>query len=254
MIEYFVKLTREEVSQFKKFVSSPYFNSNKKVILLGNYLCSRYPVITAETLNKKKIHHFIFRNQKYNDTNFRKLISDFNTVFKRFLKELEFKESTHLQKCLLLRSFVRLKISDKVRHIHNEILDTDLNFFSKNIDYYTNLYLSQNAYYRHAIYDNVKEKQKSFETLCEFSDLLIIYLKLNLYQYEDELLLDKRAALNDNYGLKKEIFSLAENNLNVIKKRHPDIYFMFYEYRAKEDDVYFYELEKYCMKNMKKLK
>jgi len=254
MLEHFVKLSPAEVVQFKKFVASPYFNTNRKVVLLANYLSVRYPDLDDKVLNKKVIYRFVFRNQKYNDANFRKLNSEFNSVFKRFLTELEIEGSSQLRKYLLLMRYHKLKIPEKFKQIHEEIIKADLNIFSKDLYYYINLFISEYSYYLHAIYDNVKEKQKSFETLSEFADLLIIYLKLNLFMQEDDLLLDKTKVLNDNYSFKKEIFYLVEKNIDLIKKRHPDIFFVYCNFRIKNDDKYFYELEKYCIENKNILK
>lgn len=254
MLEHFVKLSPAEVIQFKKFVASPYFNTNRKVVLLTNYLSVRYPDLDNKVLNKKVIYRFVFRNQKYNDANFRKLNSDFNSVFKRFLTEIEVESNNHLKKSLLLKKYEDLKIFDKMKHVHDEIINTDRYVFSKDFYYYINMLVSEYTYYKYAIYDNAKEKIKNFEAFCESADLLIIYIKLHLYQIEIFLNPDKHKDFKDKYSLKKEIFCLFEEHIDLIKQRHPDIFFMHSVIRIDEDDSYFYELTKYFNKNKKLIK
>ncbi|MFN7119481.1 MAG: hypothetical protein ACK4TA_21985 [Saprospiraceae bacterium] len=74
-----------EFAALAQFLASPYYNEDKKVIALFDYLQQFYPTFTAPELNKKNVFRVLFPQQDYDDKLFRYLLSDLNKRIEKFL-------------------------------------------------------------------------------------------------------------------------------------------------------------------------
>ena len=84
-IEILRSLDSHEFRQFGKFVRSPYFNENSGIVNLYDILKKYYPGFDSKNFSKEKIHRRLYPKKKYNDTNFRKLLSDLKKLLEEFL-------------------------------------------------------------------------------------------------------------------------------------------------------------------------
>jgi len=73
MLDHFNKFTKDELKEFRKFINSPYFNSNKNIVKLFEYLFSKYPNISEEHISYAAISRNVFSEKKINQTGIRKL-------------------------------------------------------------------------------------------------------------------------------------------------------------------------------------
>jgi hypothetical protein len=79
------KLDKNTLLRFENFINFPYFNKYKTVINLFSYLKLHYPEISDEHLTKKKISWHVYKQKRVNAEKVRKLISQFNLLFEKFL-------------------------------------------------------------------------------------------------------------------------------------------------------------------------
>ena len=78
-------LEESEFKKFRDFLLSPYFNKNKKMIKLYEYLKRFYPEFNDPKLTNESLHLFIYQGKKYNDRILKNLLSDFFRLTEKFI-------------------------------------------------------------------------------------------------------------------------------------------------------------------------
>ena len=149
MIEYLNKFSSEEVLRFEKFVKSPFYNSNKNLLKLTDFLIALYPDINKKNSSKSVISSKVFNEKKINDVKIRKLMSDFNKVIDRFIMQIEFESDNVRNRILLLNSLRKRGMDKRFEYDFNEFSKSQKNLFSKDEDYYNNEVNLLSEYYSH---------------------------------------------------------------------------------------------------------
>ena len=86
-------LTKDELVRFEKFLLSPFFNNNKKLLLLYNYLKKFYPEFNSSSFTKKNIYRHVFGSEIFSDEKLRKLFSDFYKMGEKYLVTLNLEKN-----------------------------------------------------------------------------------------------------------------------------------------------------------------
>jgi hypothetical protein len=138
-------LTKDEIHSLKKFISSPYFNTNDNILKIFEELVKFYPKFGSEKLTKQNLHEKIFKEKVYNDSNLRWMMSVLHHLIENFLIQKNFDNDRYAKLRYLatenlanLRSESARKSLDEMK----ELLDEDkyksyMYFFYKYL-YYTN--------------------------------------------------------------------------------------------------------------------
>lgn len=87
LINLLKTFTNKELMMFGKFLNSPYFNSRKRIIHLFKVLKNYYPEFDAKGFTKENIFRSIYKNNPYNDSTFRNLMSDLLSLALQFVKQ-----------------------------------------------------------------------------------------------------------------------------------------------------------------------
>ncbi len=99
-----------ELNSFRKYLESPYFNMNDKLLTLFEMYSARIRKETSDELTKEDIWNVIFQGKKYSDPKLRKLNSDLLKVFEEFLAQKTFDNNRFLKNNLILRAIRTRKI------------------------------------------------------------------------------------------------------------------------------------------------
>lgn len=130
MISYLNKLSRIELKKLERFVRSEYFNVNRKVTLLFDYLMSLHPDITEAYLTHKAVSAVV-GERKMSPLNYRKLLSDLTKLLERSLIQAEIDEDSHLNDALLLKALRKRAVTKRFDRNFNEIAGRSDNEVSK---------------------------------------------------------------------------------------------------------------------------
>ena len=88
----FIKIIRtlntDEKKKFRKFLHSPYFNTNKILVKLFDHLTRKYKGYT--NIDENKVFQFIYPGKKVNKKRIRDLSSEMLGLCERFLAEVQF--------------------------------------------------------------------------------------------------------------------------------------------------------------------
>lgn len=252
MIEFFNNFSEEELVSFNDFINSKYFNSNKSIINLFNYLKSLYPDIKEEDYTKKKLSAVIYSEKKVNDVKIRKLISDFCKITERFFLQVESEKNETANRIILLKALRDRKMYKRYEMEMNSLVKEQREVYSKNDGYYLNqINILTEKYY----YEENNFKLKFAECLQEKSDNLDYYFVLNkLHSFHE--MLDNEPGKDRVFDKKflNEINSFVQNNLEVISNEHPKIYIIYLVVKMNMtfEDKYLNKLINYLKNNESK--
>ncbi|HMQ08262.1 MAG TPA: hypothetical protein PKC30_13245 [Saprospiraceae bacterium] len=153
-------ITPYEMNSFKKFYSSPFFNSNETLTLFLSILLDKY-IKEDKHIEEHNVWKDLFPNEVYDDLKMRKLFSDGLKMFHSFLAQDTF------QKEVVHQILLRIK---KINDMKNELLQSDIQkevervidrYESISSEQYLNKFLMQRDL--HGIRIGYEKKHKSYK-------------------------------------------------------------------------------------------
>jgi len=267
LIKLLKSLSPEEIKKFRYFLKSPYFNSNKNVVLLFDKIVKIYPSFYKPNFTNEKFKKKINKSGFYNENTLRYLLWCLQKLIDRFLIEENLSNDKLYSADFLLFQY-------NLRNI-GKLTETKLKYLDKEFGENVNIN-SKYFFYRFLIHTNkinyhflnkFNLGNKKF-AVNNFNDtgLNILYLflyfitetisefiNIYVYKYEFDLDLDKNfiSAIFRELNLeniKKEI------KLNSEYSYFLDIYMGLLDtYRFIEDDSYYYKYKKLFLDNINKL-
>lgn len=192
-------LTKDEFSQFEKFIISPFFNRSKDVIKFFNCIKQFYPGFEDSGMNLEKIYKKIYPAKKFNEGTIRNLISDLGNLTERFLS------FTMYEDCFFYKYNLLIEMNDRgldkyfvknFAKFHNEICNSIDTTGQKDL----NVYLMEMEMISNTIR---RDREDNLEYVESSVESLLIYLLKIFFGKESEL-----STENDNYNK-----SINENNI-----------------------------------------
>lgn len=250
LLEIIQTFTTKELSQFKDFVNSPYFNKNENVIKLFEEIRKHAPEFTSAKLEKDKVWKKIFPGKEYNYGIMKNLIFDLNKLCEQFivLNKFEDDEPAH-NKYLLQGLFDRFLQDYFFKKLEFAEKKFDINYFkNKNYDstdffnFRINLYKFNQLYHQHIdrTYDVAKKINSKAANLV--AGLFIEMFKT----YNDTLAFSDTADVIDNpvvFFLREMLDGKTNRILDNLKNFSADgynilkLYVLMYEsFRKKGKD------------------
>ena len=203
------------MKEFNSFVKSPYFNSNKAIVALFEYIRKQQPEFSDEKLEKKYVFKKLFGKTEYSDGFFRVLMSNLQDLAEEYLSLKGFQKEKLLKKKFLLDQLMGLQECKKLaERILKEGLKEADNIIPSGPDDFLEKY--HMAFYRKYLYSTSFTASKDKMP----SDHLYDEQKFLTYYFLLRMLADHFYHLNQsqiiNYTPKliflDEIISFLENN------------------------------------------
>lgn len=209
------KFDKQQMKEFNSFVKSPFFNTNKALASLFEYIRKQHPEFNEEKLEKEYVYRKIFGKTEFNDGFFRVLMSNLQNLAEEYLSLKGFQKETLLKKKFLLDQLMALPESKKLAEkILKEGLKEAENIKPEGPDDYLGKY--HMAFYRKYLYSTSFSASKDKMP----SDHLYDEQKYLTYYFLLRMLADHFYHLNQsqiiNYTPKlifvDEIISFLEKN------------------------------------------
>ena len=105
-------LDSKGLSNFGKFINSPYFIERKQIPLLFKHLKNYAP---SYSVSKEKLYSEVFPGKKYNDQLMRKYISETNRIFERFAAIRSFERDKYAYELCRAGEKSRLNLYEEVK-------------------------------------------------------------------------------------------------------------------------------------------
>lgn len=139
VIETIKTFSPEEVKQFRRYLSSPYFNRSTVLVEIFELLAKFYPDFNSRKLTKEYISEVVFKCEEYKDSTVRNALYELQTLTEEFLTQENFRKSTVLSFDCLLKELREKKLTG-VFEKNSSFLDKKYSEI-KNVD--TDYYLSR---------------------------------------------------------------------------------------------------------------
>ncbi len=125
LIRLLKSFDKNEFTDLRSFVKSPFFNKRHKVTELLEALCKYYPSFKVSEIPKEKIFAAVYRNAKYSDELMRNLISHLYKLAEEYLEQKGFRDDFINRKRYLLKELTQrdqFKLFEKNLKITNDYL------------------------------------------------------------------------------------------------------------------------------------
>lgn len=96
------KFDKQQLKEFSSFVKSPFFNSNKALIKLYEYIRRQYPDYNPKSLEKKYVYKKLFAKTEFNDGFFRVMMSNLQALVEEYLTQKGIEKNPLFKKKFLL--------------------------------------------------------------------------------------------------------------------------------------------------------
>jgi len=230
-----------EQNRCRKYLQSPYFNVNKTLVDLYDFLMDDINGKRKKQLMEKEA---IWKNLNiegtFDDVRFRKFFSDLLKLIESFIAQEEFsvdklQETIFLLKALGKKSAPKLQNST-LRAARNQSEQS----LYKDSSFYLNQYMIERNFYQLLDFETRRGDKSNIEDISNNLDLFYFSEKLRMIC---EMLSRKKLNLHDyELSFSKEIIELIENNDNVLGRSPAiDLYYQIFLMLAdpeNEDNYY----------------
>ena len=114
IIEFFKKLSKEELKEFEKFTASPYFSRGRDLLPMLKILKQFYPEFENEKLSDEFVFRKLFPEKKFGDEKSYSLLKTYTSELyklgKEFLTHLEFNNDNNRKNYYLLNQLRKKKL------------------------------------------------------------------------------------------------------------------------------------------------
>ncbi|MBP9192317.1 MAG: hypothetical protein KBF96_07185 [Ignavibacteria bacterium] len=103
-------LTKEEISEFKRFINSPFYNQNPNVPKLFSEISTYHPDYNSLNLKGEKLHEIIFPGTDVNKGSINNLITKLISLAEKYLAVRAFDRNETISVRLLLQEYEKRKL------------------------------------------------------------------------------------------------------------------------------------------------
>jgi len=122
LINILSALTAEDLRQIQKMLQSPFFTSNKNLVLLYKLLRSCHPDYTSSKLEKNNVFKKVFPNHKYSDIKLRNLNSELVKLIEEYLLIRNFRDHESTRRKELLKVYKDRQLYHRFEKLKDRML------------------------------------------------------------------------------------------------------------------------------------
>lgn len=233
LIRFLSVMEAEQLQRFTDFIASPYYNTNKRVIALGEYLIQNIKATTDDEMDREEMYQVVFPNEPYQDNKLRAMLSIVTKLAEDFLVAEHVKNNPAVKQQLLLQSS-RLIDDNKLYQVQlSRSYEMQEQSSFRDIDYYFAHHQVEEANYNFAVKNKAKDIGKSLANMLGNLDLYYLSKRLK-YSCES---INRRNILGEDQEytdltLIAALLKHHEHDLPPIAMIYRQILFLF----EKEDD------------------
>lgn len=232
-------LSRREMTRFKEFAFSPYFNKHEDIQALVAYLSDVYPNFNTEQCDREVIFQALFPGEPHDQSRLALIFTYTMRLLENFLIQEQHQENEYAQQLLLLKAF-RLK---KQYHHYEKILQS-VNKQCRNItlkdDFYYHWHY-QLAAEADTYYNQMQRRQTDHNIQYKQNNLDQFYL---LEKIKDACEMHmRRRILNVDYStrmLEAVQRELHDNEAEYTREPLILLYYQIYQMLTQEDTTFYF--------------
>lgn len=160
LIHVLKSFSQKEMQNWSAYVQSPFFNTNKKVLPLMNYLLKKVPFNEDSSFEKKVIFKKVYPSKTFNENYLRKQFSILFQLLKSYLAQIHWQNSPLNQEVTLLQALEKRQLNALYQIQEQSLLK----------EFETQIHTNENRFYlqyqMHKTADNFfsKKQKRQFDT------------------------------------------------------------------------------------------
>lgn len=203
--------SRQEISKFREFVSSPYFNKNKNVVSLCEAVTSHYPEFSPAEFTEANIYNKTFGKENPDYFKLRNVMSDLFSLAVDFLKISGIEKKDIDLEILLLNILHERKLDTLYLQREKKVNKTIEALASKDEDIYLNEYQLERINTAHHKFDGSSYTFNQIQT--EFDSFLNYSLTGMLRMYSKMLHNRNHGNINFNMEMFEHIWGYVKDRV-----------------------------------------
>lgn len=181
LIDVIRRINANDWKAFSKFLKSPYFNSNKKLIELHKVLTKYYPTFSSKGFTKEKVYRALFSNaKKVDEKQLANLMSQMRKCCDVFFTQERLKEKPRLEKLLLSEYYSDQNWYELLKKNKESLIDDIENESNKLEEDYFLAYMSSWSFYHRPETLKLNASSPSFNLAIKYLSLFTILEHLKL--------------------------------------------------------------------------
>lgn len=186
VIELLQHFSKKDLKNLKRFVESPYFNTNVAIIALYEYIYKFAPDFNHSNLTIEKAFKSVFPNKKFEERIITRLISKLFKLVEQYIVQMKLEEKELQQKFLLLDFYIEKQLSKffdsaniSLRKSLEEFpfRDDDYFYYKYVTEYYSAKFLSKLDDRTNEV--NINNTVKSFDSFYWIRKIMLLSLLIN---------------------------------------------------------------------------
>ena len=172
-------LDTAEFRWLHKFLKSPFYNSNQKVLRLFEYIKKYYPDLGSPKLVKEITFQYLFPKEKFSPQKMRKLMHELATLVEDFMVAQHFQKNEFERKKILTKELGQRNLYGLFEKGTTEITADLANLPYLDKDYFLEQYLNDYQFFAHP---STNPQQDFIPKLFQMSDTLDLFYFLQKLQ------------------------------------------------------------------------
>lgn len=132
--------SKKEITDFEKFIASPFFNSQSTLVKIFSEIKKYYPEFSDNNFTKKNLYEKVNPGKIYNDVIFRKYISNLFKLSEKFLIVNDTLQNNERKITFLLDQYERRNLYDFFHKVLNNTAKSDREKYELTNETFYNLY------------------------------------------------------------------------------------------------------------------
>ncbi len=143
-------LQQEEIHWFRKFLKSPFYNTNELYVKLFDHIRKYYPELSSPKLSKEDTCQKLFPNEKVNVQKIRKTMHGLAALAEEFLVAIQIRKKPFEKKKLLVKGLGERNVYTLFKKGTNELLGELEALPYRDVNYYKEVHELNLEFYGHA--------------------------------------------------------------------------------------------------------
>lgn len=246
IIQALEQLTVYDLNSFAKFIHSPFFNPNQKVIAYFDILEKAIKEDTLEKLTPQILWFKIMSEKNYNNQKFLKLNSDLTKLLESFLAHKELEDSLSFKMNFTVEGAKKRQLTNLYNSIIGSIQRLSQNEMNQSYEYYLSRYMQEKNLFSLQSENEKKNERTEMDTqinIREISDSLdYFYIAEKLRQYCTLLSWKKMYQLDIPVSNMEFVLSVAQQEPYASIPPISIYYKMFLTYEDEANTENYYSL------------
>ena len=249
LIKVLSALDIKELKKFNDWVKSPFFNKNKKVISLYEFILKNAPKYDHEDFSKEKAYDLVFKNKNYNSTKLNNVISDLLQLLFQYLAYQNFQRTSELEKICLMNELFTKGLEDSMLKVSKRYEKSKAKTPIRNSSHFFDNYLFYKQIDEYQLTQPTRDFNENLQLKNDELDLFYVATKVKIASD----MASRNLVIQGNYDCHflDEVLEQIESNFEFYQN-YPAItvYYNVIQTMTNKDEAYYFQLKDLLANNL----